>query len=70
MFPFDGGIHRAATVAQFHQMPRRDQNAVMQDLYNQGYSGKDIAKFYGMSAPSVYNRIDATRGRGPEGVPA
>lgn len=65
MFMFNNGIHQALTAQMFMQMPRHDQNMVMQALYDQGYSGKDIAKFLGMNEATVYGRISAHRGRGP-----
>ncbi len=68
MFGF--GIHSAVTKAMFDQMTRKDQNDVMQKLYDQGYSGKDIANFFGMNQQTVYSRINAHRGRGPNCEPA
>jgi predicted DNA-binding protein YlxM (UPF0122 family) len=59
------GIHKAATQAMFDQLPRKDQNEVMQSMYDNGYSGKDIAKFFAVKAGTIYGRIDAHRGRGP-----
>ncbi|WP_156188703.1 terminase gpP N-terminus-related DNA-binding protein [Acinetobacter indicus] len=50
--------------AMFNAMPRRDQDAILQYLYNNGYSAKDIANEYGLNISSVYDRIDAHRGRG------
>lgn len=60
---FSGGIYNETVRAMFEQMPRRDQNAVMQHLYDKGYTGKDIGNALGVK--NVYNRIDARRGRGP-----
>jgi DNA-directed RNA polymerase specialized sigma24 family protein len=34
-------------------------------MYDEGYSGKEIGKFFGIPAQTVYSRIDANRGRGP-----
>lgn len=66
MIPFfGGGIHAAVTKSMFDQMTRKDQNDVLQALYDQGYTGKDIAKFFGMSDQTVYSRINAHRGRSP-----
>jgi DNA-directed RNA polymerase specialized sigma24 family protein len=62
---FGGGIYNEMTRGMFNQMPRRDQNGVLQHLYDRGYSGKDISKALEIPVASVYNRIDATRGRGP-----
>ncbi|AYO53398.1 helix-turn-helix domain-containing protein [Acinetobacter wuhouensis] len=50
--------------AMFNSMPRRDQDNLLQYLYDQGYSVKDIANEYGISANSLYDRINAHRGRG------
>lgn len=49
----------------FNAMPRRDQDQVMQGLYDQGYNVPDIEKFLGVAASSIYSRINAHRGRGP-----
>jgi transposase len=66
MFGFgSGGIHAAVTKSMFEQMTRKDQTDVLQSLYDQGYSGKDIASFFGMNTQTVYGRINAHRGRGP-----
>ncbi|HHK5991579.1 hypothetical protein [Neisseria sp. 27098_8_139] len=62
MFGFNG-IHKEVTISMFQAMPRRDQDMVMQDLYDKGYNGKEIAKFFQLSEASVYNRIKAHRGR-------
>lgn len=40
----------------------QDQDMVMQDLYDKGYNGKEIAKFFQLSEASVYNRIKVHRG--------
>lgn len=58
-----GGIHRAVTIEMFLNSPRRDQDIIMQNLYDQGYSAKDISNFFGIGLQSVYNRINAHRGR-------
>lgn len=65
MFGLGGGMHTAVTKAMFDQMPRRDQTEILQNLYNQGYSAPEIAKFFEMNTQTVYSRIDAHRGRGP-----
>lgn len=52
--------------AFFHQMPRKDQDAFLQYLYNSGYSVPDIAKKMNIPATTIYSRINATRGRGPQ----
>ena len=67
---FGGGIHQEFSLAMFGQMPRRDQDAVLQQIYNQGYSVPEISRFTTIPAPTLYNRIDAHRGRGPQAQPA
>lgn len=64
MFTF--GMQRTINRGVFLQMPRRDQDQFLQYLYNEGYSAKDISKKYDMPVQTVYNRIDAHRGRGPQ----
>lgn len=64
---FDGGIHKELTKSILGAMPRRDQNQVLQDLYNKGYTVPEIAKSTDIPAPTIYNRIDAHRGRGGQG---
>ena len=66
MFGFGGGIHQKFSLAMFEQMPRRDQDAVLQQLYDQNYSVPEIAKFTGIPAQTLYSRIKAHRGRGPQ----
>ncbi|WP_416192562.1 hypothetical protein [Neisseria sp. CCUG12390] len=61
---FNGGIHKEVTVSMFANLPRRDQDSILQDLYDKGYNGKELAKFFGLQESSVYNRINAHRGRG------
>ena len=63
---FGNGIHKAVTVAQFTQMPRRDQDSVLQDIYDQGYSVPEISRFFNISPQTIYSRINAHRGRGPQ----
>lgn len=57
------GIHKATTIEIFRNAPRKDQNDMLQNLYDQGYSGKELADFFGIGSQAVYNRIDAHRGR-------
>lgn len=52
--------------ATFNAMPRRDQDSLLQYLYNQRYSVKEIANEYNLLPSSVYDRIDAHRGRGKQ----
>jgi predicted DNA-binding protein YlxM (UPF0122 family) len=61
---FGGGIHQNFSLAMFQQMPRRDQDVVLQQLYDQNYSVPEISRFTGISAPTLYSRINAHRGRG------
>lgn len=62
MFGF--GMHKEVTLAMFKNAPYRDQNLILQELYDKGYSGKEIAKFFELSESTVYSRITARRGRG------
>ena len=50
----------------FRQMPRRDQDAFLQHLYDSGYSVPEIAQKMNIPATTIYARINATRGRGPQ----
>lgn len=50
--------------ATFNAMPRRDQDTLLQYLYDKGYYVKEIANEYGLNSSNVYDRIDAHRGRG------
>lgn len=61
---FGGGIHQNFSLAMFGQMPRRDQDAVLQQLYDQGYSVPEISRFTTIPAQTLYSRINAHRGRG------
>lgn len=63
---FGNGIHKELTMAMFNQLPRRDQDLALQQLYDTGYSVPDIARFTGISAQTLYSRINAHRGRGPQ----
>ena len=67
---FGGGIHKELTKSMFGIMPKRDQTQVLQEMYNKGYSVPDIAKATDIPAPTIYNRIDAHRGRSNQGVRA
>lgn len=66
---FGGGIHQQFSLAMFGQMPRRDQDAVLQQIYDLRYSVPEISRFTGIPAPTLYTRIDAHRGRGPQVQP-
>lgn len=63
---FSSGIHQQLSLAMFSQAPRKDQDAVLQQLYDQGYSVPDISNFTGISPQTLYGRITAHRGRGPQ----
>lgn len=63
---FSGGIQKEINRGFFNQMPRRDQDAFLQHLYDRGYSAKEIGKEMGFPSSSIYHRIDAHRGRGPQ----
>ena len=63
MFGF--GIHAETTKQMFKNAPRRDQDQIMQGLYDKGYSVKEVANFLDVGLQSAYNRINAHRGRGP-----
>ncbi|MNF65805.1 putative ATPase subunit of terminase (gpP-like) [compost metagenome] len=63
---FSGGIQKEINRGFFLQLTRRDQDAFLQYLYNQGYSVPEISKEVNLPAPTIYNRIDAHRGRGPQ----
>lgn len=62
MFGF--GIHQEFSRQMFQQMPRRDQNMVLQNLYDKGYNVPEISRFTDIPAPTLYARINAHRGRG------
>lgn len=62
------GIQTEINRAHFLQMPRRDQDQVLQYLYDKGYSGKEIGGQYNIPAQTVYSRINAHRGRGQQQV--
>lgn len=68
MFTF--GMQGEFNRAMFDQMPRRDQNEVLQQMYDKGYSAKELAKFFVLPVQTIYSRINAHRGRGPQLDPA
>ncbi len=47
----------------FQSMPRKDQDAMLQHMYDQGYTASEVGKFFGLQ--SIAGRINAHRGRGP-----
>jgi len=63
MFGF--GMQDTINIGFFLNMPRRDQDTFLQRIYDEGYSAKDISKKFNIPLPSLYNRINAHRGRGP-----
>jgi hypothetical protein len=65
-----GGIHGEITRSMFTQMPRRDQDSILQNLYDKGYSIPEISRFLEMPAPTLYSRVNAHRGRGTQLNPA
>ena len=60
---FGGGIQKELTKEILDTLPKRDQTVILQNLYNKGYSVPDIAKATDIPAQTLYNRIDAHRGR-------
>lgn len=67
MFGF--GIHSTVTKEILKQMPMRDQNEILQRVYDSRYSVPEMARFFRMPEQTIYNRIDAHRGRGPKKKP-
>jgi hypothetical protein len=60
---FGGGIHKEMTKEILNTLPKRDQAQILQNLYDKGYSVPDISKATDMPVQTLYNRIDAHRGR-------
>jgi hypothetical protein len=60
------GIQAEFNRAVFRQQPRRDQDATLQWLYDKGYSVPEIGRFLEIPCPTIYHRIEAHRGRGPQ----
>ncbi|MGF1888102.1 hypothetical protein L4D13_18410 [Photobacterium profundum] len=54
-----------AFLYQFLQMSRTAQDECLQFLYDEGYDIQVIADKLRLSRSSIYNRINANRGRGP-----
>ncbi|HCH4305833.1 TPA: sigma-70 region 4 domain-containing protein [Vibrio parahaemolyticus] len=63
MFGF--GMQKTINRGVFRNMPRRDQDAFLQYVYDEGYSVKEISREYGIPVQTLYTRINAHRGRGP-----
>lgn len=64
MFTF--GLQRTINRGVFLQILRRDQDQFLQYLYDEGYSARDISKEYDIPTQTIYSRINAHRGRGPQ----
>ena len=56
-------FHKEMTREIIKTLPKRDQDQVFQNLYDKGYSVPEIAKATNIPAPTLYNRVDAHRGR-------
>lgn len=63
---FSGGIQKEINRGFFLQLPRRDQDAFLQHLYDKNYSVPEISKELEIPAATIYHRINAHRGRGPQ----
>lgn len=63
---FSGGIQKEMNRGFFNQLPRRDQDAFLQHLYDKGYSVPEISRELEIPSQSLYSRINAHRGRGPK----
>lgn len=66
MFGFFSGSQKEINRGFYGQLARRDQDAFLQHLYDKGYSVPEISKEMAVTAPNIYNRITAHRGRGPQ----
>ncbi|MCF2900115.1 hypothetical protein CWC25_02130 [Pseudoalteromonas sp. S4389] len=60
---FFSGIQNAINAELFSNMPIKDQNTSLQNLYDKGYSVPEISKKIGIQSGTIYKRIDAHRGR-------
>ncbi|MCD9481581.1 hypothetical protein GLP38_21475 [Photobacterium phosphoreum] len=67
---FNNGIQKQFNRSIFDQYPRKDQDEILQQLYDNGYNVKDIAKFLNMNSQNIYSRINAHRGRSGQLNPA
>lgn len=56
-------FNRAAARATFKVLSIRDQDVMLQSMYDDGISGPKLSKVF--DVPNIYDRIDAHRGRGP-----
>jgi len=50
----------------FEGLTRVEQDRMLQALYDRGYSVPSMAKKLSLNAKTIYSRINAHRGRGPE----
>ncbi len=66
---FFNGIQREFNRAVLDQHPRKDQDELLQQIYDGGYNVKEIAKLMNITPQSLYTRINAHRGRGGNSVP-
>ncbi|CRM24125.1 hypothetical protein [Pseudomonas sp. 24 R 17] len=66
MFGIFNGMQKEINRGFFQQMPRRDQDIFLQYIYNQGYSVQDISRAFSIPVATLYSRINAHRGRGPQ----
>mgnify|MGYP003628860605 CR=1 len=65
---FSIGIQKEINKAFFDQLPMRDQNEFLQQVYDNGYNASEIAKHLRISPQTIYSRIIAHRGRGSKQV--
>lgn len=56
-------FNRAGVRATFKVLSIRDQDIMLQSMYDDGISGPKLSKVLVVS--NIYDRIDAHRGRGP-----
>lgn len=63
------GIQKEINKSFFDQLPMRDQNEFLQQIYDNGYNVPEIAKHLRMSPQTIYSRIEAHRGRGAKPTP-
>lgn len=61
---FSIGIQKEINKAFFDQLPMRDQNEFLQQIYDSGYNVSEIGKHLRVSPQTIYSRIEAHRGRG------
>jgi predicted DNA-binding protein YlxM (UPF0122 family) len=66
---FSLGIQKEINRAFFDQLPMRDQNEFLQQVYDNNYNVPEISKHLRMKPQTIYSRIDAHRGRGSQPIP-